>query len=201
MSIRRTMKARRAMTAVAITTGLVLTVAGCGGGGDGDDKSKSEKSSSSSSAQKDDGDDDKEQSEQPPAQDKVLAESKQDDISLVVTSAVRDEGGFVTVSGRVTNNGSRLWVAADWRGDERELTKNASSVAGASLVDKAGKKKYLILRDTGGRCLCTRFVGGVRSGDSADWYAQFPSPPEGTSKVEFQVGNMPPASIEISEGE
>lgn len=199
MSIRRTMKARRAMTAVAITTGLVLTVAGCGGGGG--DEPKSDKSSAPSSGQKDGGDDDKEKSEQPPAQDKVLAESKQDDISLVVTSAVRDEGGFVTVSGRVTNNGSRLWVAADWRGDERELTKNASSVAGASLVDKAGKKKYLILRDTGGRCLCTRFVGGVRSGDTADWYAQFPSPPEGTSKVEFQVGNMPPAPIEISEGE
>jgi hypothetical protein len=193
------MKARRAMTAVAITTGLVLTVAGCGGGGG--DEPKSDKSSAPSSGQKDGGDDDKEKSEQPPAQDKVLAESKQDDISLVVTSAVRDEGGFVTVSGRVTNNGSRLWVAADWRGDERELTKNASSVAGASLVDKAGKKKYLILRDTGGRCLCTRFVGGVRSGDTADWYAQFPSPPEGTSKVEFQVGNMPPAPIEISEGE
>ncbi|MGW7085480.1 hypothetical protein ACWGH2_18610 [Streptomyces sp. NPDC054871] len=199
MNIRRTMKARRAMTAVAITTGLVLTVAGCGGGGD--DKSEPEKSSPSSSAKEDGGDDDKEKGSQPPAQDKVLAESKQDDISLVVTSAVRDEGGFVTVSGRVINNGSRLWVAADWRGDERELTKNASSVAGASLVDKVGKKKYLILRDTGGRCLCTRFVGGVRSGDTADWYAQFPSPPEGTSKVEFQVGNMPPASIEISEGE
>ncbi|MEV0525459.1 hypothetical protein AB0I66_18700 [Streptomyces sp. NPDC050439] len=198
MNIRRTMKARRAMTAVAITTGLVLTVAGCGGGGD--DKPEPEKSASSSSAQKG-GDDDKEGESQPPAQDKVLAESKQDDISLVVTSAVRDEGGFVTVSGRVTNNGSRLWVAADWRGDERELTKNASSVAGASLVDKAGKKKYLILRDTGGRCLCTRFVGGIRSGDTADWYAQFPAPPEGTSEVEFHVGNMPPASIEISEGE
>ncbi|MEU3738783.1 hypothetical protein AB0E78_17095 [Streptomyces sp. NPDC032198] len=201
MKIRRTMKARRAMTAVAITTGLVLTVAGCGGGGDGGDKSDSEKSSPSSSAQDKGGEDEKDKGNQPPAQDKVLAESKQDDISLVVTSAVRDEGGFVTVSGRVTNNGSRLWVAADWRGDERELGKNASSVAGASLVDKAGKKKYLILRDTGGRCLCTRFVGGVRSGDTADWYAQFPSPPEGTSKVEFQVGNMPPASIEISESE
>lgn len=200
MNIRRTMKARRAMTAVAITTGLVLTVAGCGGGGDGDDKSEPKKSAASSSAQEKGGDDGKENESQP-AQDKVLAESKQDDISLVITSAVRDAGGFVTVSGRVTNNGSRLWVAADWRGDERELTKNASSVAGASLVDKAGKKKYLILRDTGGRCLCTRFVGGIRSGDTADWYAQFPSPPEGTSKVEFQVGNMPPASIEISEGE
>lgn len=201
MSIRRTMATRRAMTAVAITTGLVLTVAGCGGGGGEGDKSDSGKGSSSSSTPKDRGDDDDSQSSQPPATDKVLAESKQGDLSLVVNSAVRDQGGFVTVSGRVTNSGSRLWVAADWRGDERELAKNASSVAGASLVDKVGRKKYLVLRDTSGRCLCTRFVGGVKSGDTADWYAQFPAPPEESSKVEFQVGNMPPASIEISEGE
>lgn len=60
-------------------------------------------------------------------------------------------------------------------------------------MDKAGKKKYLILRDTQGRCLCTKFEGGgVDAGQSADWYAQFPAPPEGTTKVDFQVGDMPP---------
>jgi hypothetical protein len=185
------------MTAVAITTGLVLTVAGCGGGGD-DDKSDKKGASTSAPAKSDD-DGDKES--QAPGENKVLAESKQGDISLVITSAVRDTGGFVTVSGTVTNGGSRLWVAADWRGDENELQKNASSVAGASLVDQEGKKRYLILRDTEGRCLCTRFVGGVKSGESADWYAQFPAPPEDTTKVSFQVGGMPPAAIELSEGE
>ena len=79
--------------------------------------------------------------------------------------------------------------------------KNGGSVAGASLVDQAGKKKYLILRDTEGRCLCTRFARGSKPGESADWFAQFPAPPEGTTKVSFQVGSMPPASIELSEGE
>jgi hypothetical protein len=73
-------------------------------------------------------------------------------------------------------------------------------MAGAALVDQVGKKKYLVLRDTEGRCLCTRFSGGLRQGQTTDWFAQFPAPPEGTTKVEFQVGAMPPASIEISEG-
>jgi hypothetical protein len=40
----------------------------------------------------------------------------------------------------------------------------------------------------------------VDAGESADWFAQFPAPPAGTSAVDFQVGSMPPASIEISEG-
>ncbi|GHB19147.1 hypothetical protein [Streptomyces umbrinus] len=199
MNIRRTMKGRTVLTAVAITTGLVLTVAGCGGGGD-DDKPDNSASSSSSSKNDDDGKD-KDKESQAPGETTVLAESKQGDISLAITSAVRDSGGFVTVSGTVTNSGSRLWVAADWRGDENELRQNASSVAGASLVDQTSKKKYLILRDTEGRCLCTRFVGGVKSGETAEWFAQFPAPPEDTTKVSFQVGSMPPAAVELSEGE
>jgi len=197
MNIRRTMKGRTVLTAVAITTGLVLAVAGCGGGGD-DDKPDKTTSSSSSTENDDDG---KDKESQAPGETTVLAESKQGDISLAITSAVRDSGGFVTVSGTVTNGGSRLWVAADWRGDENELRQNASSVAGASLVDQTSKKKYLILRDTEGRCLCTRFVGGVKSGETAEWFAQFPAPPEDTTKVSFQVGSMPPAAVELSEGE
>ncbi|MEV2249783.1 hypothetical protein AB0I94_04340 [Streptomyces sp. NPDC050147] len=199
MNIRHAIKTRRAMTAVAITTGLVLTVAGCGGGGD-DDKPKTEKSSTPSGGKNDAGGEKDKESREPA--DSVLAEVKgEQGLSLKVTSAKRDEGGFLTVEGTVTNGGSKAWVAASWRGDEKELTKNGGSIAGASLVDTEGKKKYLILRDTEGRCLCTRFTGGVLSGQTVDWFAQFPAPPAETTKVDFQVGAMPPASIEISEGE
>ncbi|MET8683765.1 hypothetical protein ABZV77_06070 [Streptomyces sp. NPDC004732] len=201
MNIRRTATTRRAMTAVAITTGLVFTVAGCGGG-DGDGDKSENKSTSTSSSEQGKGDDGEGESGQAPKTDEVLAEVKgEESITLTVTSAVRDDGGFVTVSGKVTNNGGRFWAAANWRGEERELNKNGSSVAGANLIDNAGKKKYLVLRDTQGRCLCTKFTGGVKPSQTAEWYAQFPAPPEGTIKVDFQVGAMPPAPIEISEGE
>lgn len=195
MTYRHTRKGRRALSAVAITAGLLLTVAGCGGGGD-----DSGKDSPSSSAPAKTGEDGKKESEQS-SSDAVLAEVKgESGLTLTITSAERDGGGFVTVKGSVTNNRQGFWSAADWRGDERELSKNGGSIAGASLVDQKGKKKYLILRDTSGRCLCTKFDGGVDQGVTADWYAQFPAPPEDTTKVDFQVGSMPPASIEISEG-
>ncbi|QUI33605.1 hypothetical protein [Streptomyces alfalfae] len=201
MSIRRTMTAHRVMTAVAITTGLVFTVAGCGGG-DGKDDKADKKSSPTAPADQGEEDDEKGESSRPPTDDKVLAEVKgEESITLTITSAVRDQGGFVTVSGKVTNNGGKFWTAANWRGEERELNKNGSSVAGANLVDNEGKKKYLVLRDTEGRCLCTKFTGGVKPSQTADWYAQFPAPPEGTTKVNFQVGAMPPAPIELSDGE
>ncbi|MFF4209991.1 hypothetical protein ACFYZE_11680 [Streptomyces sp. NPDC001796] len=196
MDLRHTMQGRKALSAVAITTGLIVTVAGCGGG-DSDGKPRATSSSAKSTAGSDG------QSQQPsaPAADKVLAEVKSGDITLTVTSAVRDQGGFVTVSGTVTNHGGQFWIASNWRGDERELSKNGASLAGASLIDSKGKKRYLVLRDTQGRCLCTKFDGGgVNAGKSADWFAQFPAPPEGTNEVNFEVGAMPPASIELSQG-
>ncbi|MEW2527660.1 hypothetical protein [Streptomyces sp. NPDC047071] len=204
MKLRRTMTTRRAMTAVAITTGLVLTVAGCGSGEDGGDDSKKENSSSDTTNQNQGGkkgDQDQDEDQEQPS-DEVQAEVKgEENITLTVKSAVRDEGGFVTVSGTVTNNGNRFFPAANWRGEERELNKNGSSVAGANLVDEKGKKRYLVLRDTEGRCLCTKFTGGVKPGQTTEWYAQFPAPPESTTKVTFQVGAMPPAPVEIAGGQ
>ncbi|MFF1637379.1 hypothetical protein ACFVXA_07060 [Streptomyces sp. NPDC058246] len=197
MDFRHTTKGRRAANAVAITTGLLLAVAGCGGGGSG--KSDKGASSPSASATTSSGDG---KASKAPESAPVLAEVKgENGLVLAVTSAKRDSGGFVTVEGTVTNNTSALWVAAEWRGDESELAKNGGSIAGASLIDQKGKKKYLILRDTSGRCLCTQFTGGVRQGAMAQWFAQFPAPPAGTTTVDFQVGSMPPASIELTDGE
>ncbi|MCX4988744.1 hypothetical protein [Streptomyces sp. NBC_00568] len=198
MDFRHTRKGRTALSAVAITAGLLLTVAGCGGGGDGEsDKGASSPSASTKSSSSGGG----KAETQTPESEAVLAEVKgENGLTLTVTSAKRDQGGFVTVEGTVTNNTDNTWIAANWRGDERELSKNGASIAGANLIDQKGKKKYFILRDTSGRCLCTQFTGGVRQGATAQWFAQFPAPPAETTAVDFQVGSMPPASIEISEG-
>ncbi|WP_405642253.1 hypothetical protein [Streptomyces uncialis] len=189
-------RGRGALIATAVATGLLLTLAGCGSGDGGD--AESGKASSPSTTQSKSSQPENEPSQT--AQQEVLAETRDGDITVQITSAKRDQGGFVTVSGQVRNGGSGSWMAANWQSDERELEGNGGSLSGASLVDDEGKKRYLILRDTTGRCLCTKFER-LRAGDSASWFAQFPSPPEGTTKVDFQVGSMPPAAIEISEGE
>ncbi|MGY0492086.1 hypothetical protein [Streptomyces sp. WG-D5] len=195
MNLRRTTTTRRALAAATIAAGLVLTVTGCGGD---DDKGEGDAAKSSAPARQ--GSDNKSDSSAP-AVDKTLAEVKSNDITLKVTSATRDEGGFLTISGSVTNGTSGIWVANEWRSPETELQGNGGSMAGASVVDQAGKKKYLVLRDTQGRCLCTKFEGGIDQGKSADWFAQFPAPPEGTKTVQLQVPTMPPAQLDITEGE
>lgn len=190
------MKARRALTAAALTTGLVLTVAGCGGDENGGGKKASTESTSSSKGRSDE-----QENPEKPAGEQVLDEVTGDEgITLTVNSAVRDQGGFLTVRGKVTNGGPGRWIANSWRGEEQELQRNAASMAGATLVDKSGKKRYLILRDTEGRCLCTTFTS-FKPGEEKTWYAQFPAPPEDSTKVTFQIADMPPADIKISEGE
>jgi hypothetical protein len=194
------MKARRALTAVAITTGLALSVAGCGG--DSGEKPPKAGDTSTPAPAKQPDQKPKETSTQPPASDAVLAEVRGgDNHTLTISSAVRDAGGFVTVSGKVKNGRQGFWNPADWKGTEKELADNSASMAGASLVDKTGRKKYLVLRDTDGRCLCTKFGGGFKSGEEKTFFAQFPAPPAASNKVDFQIADMPPASIEISEGQ
>lgn len=192
------MRARRAVTATAIATGLMLSVAGCGS----DDGSGKKNTGSESAPAKGDEKADEEPTEPEEAADKTLTEvTGGEDITLTINSAKREEGGFLTVTGSVRNGGSERWLPVAWGGDEKELMGNAASMAGASVVDTAGKKRYLILRDTEGRCLCTQFKGGFKSGEERSWFAQFPAPPESATKIDFQIADMPPATIDLSEGE
>lgn len=193
MSTRRS-KARWATTAAAITTGLGLSLTGCGGG----DEAPPDKEETRASV----GRDDEEGAQNGGSESgQPLAQVTGGDITLAITSAVREHGGFVTVEGELTNSGSTPWTGLEWKPDETELAMvNRSSMADAKLLDKQGKKRYYILRDTEGRCLCTSFTGGVGAGESTNWYAQFPAPPKGNDEVDFQIADMPPASVTISEG-
>ncbi|WP_257578351.1 hypothetical protein [Streptomyces sp. JJ38] len=173
----------------------LFTLAACGGGGDDDEANPSapKKSSASSSASTDAGDDEVDTS-------KVIGELKgANGIEIAVHSAVRDAGGFVTVSGTLYNKGDRTFRAAEWRSEETAI-KSKSSIAGATLIDKSGKKRYMVLRDTDGQCLCTTGLAGVQPGESRPVFAQFPAPPANVAAVEFHVPSMSPVTLELTEG-
>ncbi|WP_030822400.1 hypothetical protein [Streptomyces hygroscopicus] len=190
MSIRHTTKARRGAAATALAAALALAMAGCGS--DGDDK-PDDGAGRASTAAKDDG-------KQKPAVDssKTIGQMKgPGGIVVTLHSAVRDDGGFVTVTGTVTNRGSQLFNAIDWRSKETEV-KSQSSVSGASLIDEKGKKRYLVLRDTDGQCLCTTGLSGIKPNESRPLFAQFPAPPKSVTEVDFQIPTMPSVGITLS---
>ncbi|MFF1299142.1 MULTISPECIES: hypothetical protein [unclassified Streptomyces] len=191
MSIRITTKARRRMVALTVAAGLAVGVAGCGGGGDDDKKPEA-----SASASKDTGSD-------PSAQegtDEPLAELKGEaGLILEITSAQRDSGGFVTVSGEMKNDGAEAArVSVRTSGDETEIIRHGTSLGGATLVDSASKKRYYVLRDTDGRPLTTTGMPRIKAGDSIPVFMQFPAPPTDTGEVTFQLPTFAAATITIS---
>ncbi|MGA4865295.1 hypothetical protein ACPB9J_21865 [Streptomyces lavendulocolor] len=135
-----------------------------------------------------------------PDTSKTLATiNSSDGFQFVVHSAVRDSGGFLTVSGTLKNTTSQLLVGkAQWSGTEVNVTRTGPSFAGATLVDKTEKKRYYVLRDTEGYPLTTTGVTSVKAGGSVAVFAQFPAPPASVSQVDLQIPLMPVATIEIS---
>ncbi|AIS00272.1 hypothetical protein [Streptomyces glaucescens] len=192
MSIRFTAKARRGMAALSVVAGLALGVAGCGGG-DGED----EKPQTSASASQPGGSDQRAQEGQ---SDEPLTELKgPDSLLLQITSAVRDSGGFVTVSGTLKNDGGdTVNVPAQLSGNETEIIRNGRSLGGATLVDSQGKKRYYVLRDTDGRPLTTTNFPALKSGETLPVFMQFPAPPADTTEVTLQLPMFATAPIKIS---
>ena len=192
MGIRFSAKGRRALVALALTTGLAVGVSGCGGG-DGDDG----KPKASASASKSNGSG---PSPQEGESDTPLAEMKgPDGLFLQITSAVRDSGGFLTVNGVLKNDAAKnVMVPGGVRGDETEIVRHGRSLGGATLVDSKSKKRYYVLRDTDGRPLTTTGFSILKSGESLAVFMQFPAPPADTGEVVFQLPTFASASIQIS---
>ncbi|MFC8232319.1 hypothetical protein ACFVW5_01460 [Streptomyces sp. NPDC058232] len=202
MSIRRTARTRRVVAAVSMTAALALAVTACGSDDGG--KTKDPVSSSSSSTPSKPSDGDKGAKEDTSAGDNVdpnvkLAEVRGSGLTLVINQVKRDSGGFVTVQGEIKNVGDRTQNSGAWAGTEPSVAgNNSNSVAGATLVDKAGKKRYYVLRDTESRCLCTTGIPPLSAGESTPIFMQFPAPPSTTTEVDFTLPTFATTSLKIS---
>lgn len=118
---------------------------------------------------------------------------------MTINSAKRDAGGFLTVSGQIKNTSKQPFVKTGaWRGTEKALSGSGESMGGATLVDKAGKKRYYVLRDTDGRCLCTSGVASIEADQTITFFAQFPAPPANASEVDFNLPTFATATVKLS---
>ncbi|MFG2999398.1 hypothetical protein [Streptomyces sp. NPDC048340] len=193
MSVRHRVKVRGG-AAVAVAAVLALGLAGCGG----DDKKPQDSQKPPASQPGGATSAPVPSGSQAPEPAQVLATvNGESGVVMVINSAIRDASGFVTVSGQIKNSGDKDFTGtANWGGTE--LTANAESVAGATLVDRAGKKRYYVLRDTENRCLCTTGLSRVKAGSTIPFFAQFPAPPAATSDVDFTLPTFATATIKIS---
>ncbi|WP_330173860.1 hypothetical protein OG875_09925 [Streptomyces sp. NBC_01498] len=171
-----------------------LTACGSGDGGGKDDAATSSAAPGEDKSKDDDG------GTTVPDTSQTLATINGDEgIQLVVHTAVRDEAGFLTVTGTLKNTTSqRVTVPISWNGDENQVRRTGRSLAGMTLVDKQEKKRYFVLRDTEGHPLTTTGISTFKAEESFTVFAQFPAPPDSTSQVDLLMPTMPAATIEIS---
>lgn len=66
------------------------------------------------------------------------------------------------------------------------------TVSGVNLIEGVGKKKYFVVRDTEGACLCSRSLYSVVSNSRANLWAKFPAPPADVSKITVVVPHFNP---------
>jgi len=194
------------VAAVSLAAALALALTGCGEDDGGKTKDTGSPSSANSSTPSDPSDGDKgAKQEDTAAGDNVdpnvkLAEARgQGGVTLVFNQVKRDAGGFVTVQGEIKNESDSTRPTSGWSGIEAAVvSKNPNSVAGAALIDKAGKKRYYVLRDTESRCLCTTGILPLQPGKSTPVFMQFPAPPASTTEVDFVLPTFAATSLKIS---
>lgn len=195
MNMRHGTKARRAAGCVLAAVALTVSLTACGGGDDGgnDDAGKSSSAPAKDNSKDDGG------NTVPETSQTLATINGSNGFQFTIHTAARDEGGFLTVTGTIKNtSGGRESLPSAWSGDESQVRRTGKSLAGVTLVDKADKKRYYVLRDTEGNPLTTTGIIGMDDGATEDFFAQFPAPPDSTSQVDIQVPLMPTATIEIS---
>ncbi|WGP12375.1 hypothetical protein [Streptomyces sp. SH5] len=205
MSMRHTTTGRRALAAAALAAVFGLALTGCGDDGGSDEAKQGGESSAKPSEPATSPTEEKgEQQPDTATGENVdpnakLAEVRGDGLVMTIHQAKRDSGGFITLQASIKNEGTQSKNTTAWAGTETALlAKNPNSVAGATLVDKVGKKRYYILRDTENRCLCTTGIPPLLAGKTTSVFMQFPAPPETTTEVDFTLPTFATTSVKIS---
>lgn len=195
----RTAALRAATGATVVTLAVLLTACG-GDGGSKDEGKEPEKAGSASSAPTGQETRKGETGPTVPDTSTTLATiNGSTGFQILIHTAVRDQGGFLTVTGSVKNTSPKMLIAPpQWSGQEVNVKQTGPSFAGITLLDKTEKKRYYVLRDTDGYPLTTTGVTTVKPGETISMFAQFPAPPANTTQVDIQIPQMPVATIEIS---
>jgi len=61
-----------------------------------------------------------------------------------------------------------------------------------TLVDEANKKKYFVVRDSDGKCVCSRGLKDIGAGETINVWARFPAPPDDVQKISIVIPHFSP---------
>jgi hypothetical protein len=73
-----------------------------------------------------------------------------------------------------------------------EGTGDIGTIGATHLIDAAGKKKYFVVRDTEGACLCSRGISNIKPKTRATLFAKFPAPPGDVKNITVVIPHFTP---------
>jgi hypothetical protein len=115
------------------------------------------------------------------AQDVLSAEGETPDVRIEIRDLKRGDGDTVTLRLRLVNeSGEPFDASCEMR--EYGANDDCGTFSGAYLLDAANKKKYLVVRDTEGKCVCSG-VDNIEDGKKMNIWATYPAPPAEVTKM------------------
>lgn len=121
----------------------------------------------------------------------ATADGEQSGVTLSVQELKRTSGGTVSLRFSITNASSES-LDYGYNFGEKDRTNDYASVGGVVLIDETNKKKYFVVRDSEGQCVCSRGLKDQKGGETRSLWARFPAPPDDVQKISVVVPRFSP---------
>jgi hypothetical protein len=91
----------------------------------------------------------------------------------------------------VNNTKEQMSLGYDY-GDPAMGAGDYSNVGGTHLLDAGNKKKYLVVRDSEKKCVCSTMKGYIPVAERANLWAKFPAPPDDVKVISVVIPHFAP---------
>ena len=121
----------------------------------------------------------------PTAAQELAGEGQTPGSRVVVTGLSRDAGETITLRFQLINDG-------DGKIKTYGVLGEFFGMSYVNLIDSANKKKYLVVKDTEGKCICSELQDDVVKGSSFNLWAKFPAPPADVQTITVVIPGFAP---------
>jgi hypothetical protein len=96
----------------------------------------------------------------------------------------------VTLKFTVYNTSDKVFgTQGVFDGDEFHRYRHVGAI---HLIDGESKKKYFVVTDSDGQCLCSRDISNIGPGSQITLWAKFPAPPNDVRKITVEIPHFVP---------
>lgn len=121
----------------------------------------------------------------------ATADGEKPGVRIEVQELKRTSGDTLTLKFALINDSNESYLLYSCVLCDPEKNDHGT-VSGVNLIEGVGKKKYFVVRDTEGACLCSRSLYSVDSKSRANLWAKFPAPPADVSRITVVVPHFTP---------